>query len=256
MAADASRRRFAGKRILVTAGASGMGRAGVELLAAQGATVCVVDRDADRLAETIAAVEQAGGKAISLTVDLLHDGETKRIVHAAADALGGSIDAAWLHAGIPSPHGIEGLDSAEVLRCMDLNVHGTIATLGELVPYLRKADDAAILLTSSISGLVGSRLSPVYSAAKFGVVGLAKSLAQSLGPDGIRVNAICPGITETPMMHDFMTNDQRANYLLSIPLRRIAQPMEIASAAAWLLSAEASYVTGVALPVDGGFVAG
>lgn len=248
--------RLTGKRILVTAGASGMGRAGAELFAAQGAHVCVADRDAERLADTVAAVTKAGGKATAITVDLLQQEEAKRVVHAAAEALGGGIDAAWLHAGMPSPHGIERLDPAEVMRCMDLNVHSTIATLGELVPYLRQAQGAAILLTASISGLVGSRLSPVYSAAKFGVVGLAKSLAQTLGPDQIRVNAICPGITETPMMHDFMSADHRANYLLSIPLRRIAQPSEMAAAASWLLSGEASYVTGVALAVDGGFVAG
>lgn len=250
-----SKKRLAGKKIVVTAAASGMGRAGAELFVREGATVCVVDYQSDKAHETVNALKAAGGQAFAVVADLFSESESRRIVRDAAAAMGG-LDGVWLHAGMPSPHGIEGLDADAVKRCFDLNVHSTLASVAEAVPFLRKNGSGSILFTASISGLVGSRLSPIYSVAKFGIVGLAKSLAQSLGRENIRVNALCPGITETPMMHDFMGEAARAKYLEVIPLGRIAQPAEMAAPALFLMSDEASYVTGVALPVDGGFTAG
>lgn len=112
-----------------------------------------------------------------------------------------------------------------------------------------------------VSGIVGSRFSPVYSAAKFAVVGLTKSLAQTFAPDKVRVNVVCPGVTDTPMLLEFMSRDRdpvkaaasQAKFLESVPLRRLCRPEEIAHAALWLASDDASYVTGIELLVDGGF---
>ncbi|WP_281081938.1 SDR family NAD(P)-dependent oxidoreductase [Variovorax paradoxus] len=247
--------RLGGKRIVITAGASGMGRAGAELFTRHGATVCVVDYHAENAVKTVAAIEAAGGKASAIVADLTSASESRRIVHEAAQQMGG-IDGFWAHAGMPGPHGIEGLDEEAYRRCMDLNVTSALASIGEAVPFLRKGSNGVVLVTSSTSGLVGSRFSPIYSIAKFGVIGMVKSLAQGLGPEGIRVNALCPGITETPMMGDFMNDSARSKFLESIPLRRIAQSSEMATAALWLMSDEASFVSGIALPVDGGFTAG
>jgi NAD(P)-dependent dehydrogenase (short-subunit alcohol dehydrogenase family) len=248
-------KRMSGKRIVVTAAASGMGRAGAELFAQHGAQVCVVDYNADSAQETVQHIRESGGTAHAIVANLLSKDDSKNIVHDAAEFMGG-IDALWLHAGMPSPHGIEELDEAAVSRCFDLNINSVIASVGAAIPYLRQARSPSIVMTSSISGLVGSRHSPIYSVTKFGIVGLVKSLALTHGKDQIRVNALCPGITETPMMHDFMSDEARAKYVEAIPLGRIAKPLEIAMAALWLLSDDSSYVSGVALPVDGGFTAG
>jgi len=131
------------------------------------------------------------------------------------------------------------------------------------VKHIRKRGGGSVILTASIAGIVGSMLSPLYSAAKFGVVGLGKSLSLRYGPEQIRVNVICPGLTETPMLRSFMgrnaTDDQAAETQQRmtgmIPLGRVAQPEDIANAALFLASDESAYITGLALPVDGGFTA-
>ena len=157
--------------------------------------MCVADYHAERANETVEAIRADGGVAHALMADLTELQAAKQLSHHAAEIMGG-LDHLCATAGMPSPHGLEGIDFEEVERCMNLNVMSTMGTVGEAIGYLREGIAPAIVLTSSISGLVGSRLSPVYSVAKFGVVGLAKSLAQTLGPDGIRVNALCPGIAD------------------------------------------------------------
>ena len=254
MKSDPHPLRLAGKRVIITAGASGMGRAGAELFAEHGATVCVVDYNEAKAAETVEAIRGAGGQAHALVADLSSVAESTRIVRDAAELMGG-IDGLWAHAGAPGPHGVEGLDFEVYERCIALNVTSVIASISEAVPFLARSGKGAILITSSVSGLVGSLHSPVYSVAKFGVVGLAKSLSLSLGAKGIRVNALCPGITDTPMMPDFMSDAARGKLVDLLPLGRIAQPIEMAYPALFLLSNEASYVTGTAMAVDGGFTA-
>lgn len=133
----------------------------------------------------------------------------------------------------------------------------------DAIPLLRKAGgNASILFTASTSGIVGSPLSPIYSLTKGGIVLLMRSLAIKLGPEGIRVNALCPAMIETPMLSQFFGRDAGANiddlkgaFKTNVPLARSAHPSEMATAAAFLASDDASWVTGVALPVDGGFLA-
>lgn len=254
--------RLAGKLAVITAAASGMGKAGVELFLREGAKVVAVDVNADALRQLSEEAKARGQSVETLQADLSQQDVMRSSVHEAAARLGG-IDVMWAHAGIPGPAGIEDLDLAAYNRAMALNVDSAALAAGEVIKHLRKRGGGSLIFTASVSGLVGSMFSPVYSAAKFAVVGLTKSLAQTFAPDKVRVNVICPGLTDTPMAFNFTSRsgdpaEAAANekkLLAAVPLGRLCRPDEIAHAALWLASDDASFVTGVALPVDGGFTA-
>lgn len=254
--------RLEGKLAVITAAGSGMGRAACMLFAREGASVVAVDVADVGLAETVSQVSAEGGRAYGLKADLSDAGECRRAVRESAELLGG-LDILWNHVGSAAPNIIEGLELNDYNLAMSLNLTSCVMMAGEAVPFLKSRGGGAILFTASTSGIVGSPRSPVYSAAKFGVVGLAKSLALRYGPDGIRVNALCPGLTDTPMAFSFTALDGRPETAAriaeatraSIPLRRIATPADVAHAALFLASDEASYITGVALPIDGGATA-
>ena len=253
--------RLKNKRAIVTAGGSGMGRAGCLLFAHEGASVAVVDIDAAAAQRTVDEIKAAGGTAHAVAADLLQAEECHRIVHDGARLLGG-LDILWNHAGMPGPAEVEGLDLVEYEKAMALNVRSGLLSTGAAVKYMREAGGGSILFTASVVGLVGSMMAPVYSGAKFAVVGMAMSLAQRFAADNIRVNALCPGLTDTPMLPKFVNrnndpsvqeeNTRKLN--AAIPMGRLGRPEELAHAALWLLSDDASYVTGIALPVDGGYV--
>jgi len=253
--------RLKNKRAIVTAAGSGMGRAGCILFAREGASVVVVDIDEAGAQGTADAVKAAGGTAHVIVADLLKADECQRIVHDGAKRLGG-LDLLWNHAGMPGPAEVEGVDLEAYDRAMALNVRSGFLSTGAAVKYMREAGGGSILFTASVAGLVGSMMAPVYSGAKFGVVGMAMSLAQRFAADKIRVNALCPGLTDTPMLPQFVNrnndpsvqeeNTRKLN--AAIPMGRPGRPEELAHAALWLLSDDASYVTGIALPVDGGYV--
>jgi NAD(P)-dependent dehydrogenase (short-subunit alcohol dehydrogenase family) len=253
--------RLKNKRAIVTAGGSGMGRAGCLLFAREGAAVVVVDIDEAAARRTVEEIKTAGGTAHAMAADLLQADECHRIVHDGARLLGG-LDILWNHAGAPGPAEVEGLDLVEYDKAMALNVRSGLLSTGAAVKYMREAGGGSILFTASVSGLVGSMMAPVYSGAKFAVVGMAMSLAQRFAADNIRVNALCPGLTDTPMLPKFVNRnndpsvqDENTRKLnAAIPMGRPGRPEELAHAALWLLSDDASYVTGVALPVDGGYV--
>lgn len=254
--------RMTGKRVIVTAGASGMGRAGATLMAREGATVAIVDIAKDRAQQVVDEITAAGGRAHAFAADLSVAAECQRVIDEAAAWMGG-LDGLWSHAGIPGPAAIEGLDLDAYRLAVDLNLTSAILCAGAAAPHMRKAGKGAILFTSSIGGLVGSPHAPVYSAAKFGIVGLTMSLGLRYAPENIRVNAVCPGPIDTPMLPSFFARsddkkDHDENFkklMAAVPMGRLGKPEEIGHAAMWLLSDDASYVTGVALPVDGGYVA-
>jgi len=254
--------RLQGKLAVVTAGASGMGRAGALLFAKEGAKVAIIDVNEAAALEVVAEIKAAGGTAVAIRADLSNAQECRGSVAEAAEKLGG-IDIFWAHAGIPGTDVVEDIDLADFDFSMNLNVRSCYLTVGEAVKHIRKRGGGSVILTASIAGVVGSMLSPLYSAAKFGVVGLGKSLSLRYGPEQIRVNVICPGLTETPMLRSFMgrnaTDDQAAETQQRmtgmIPLGRVAQPQDIANAALFFASDESAYITGLALPVDGGFTA-
>lgn len=253
--------RLKNKRAIVTAAGSGMGRAGCILFAREGASVVVVDIDEAGARGTADAVKAGGGTAHVIVADLLKADECQRIVHDGAKLLGG-LDLLWNHAGMPGPAEVEGIDLDQYEKAMALNVRSGFLSTGAAVKYMREGGGGSILFTASVAGLVGSMMAPVYSGAKFGVVGMAMSLAQRFAADKIRVNALCPGLTDTPMLPKFVNrnndpsvqeeNTRKLN--AAIPMGRPGRPEELAHAALWLLSDDASYVTGIALPVDGGYV--
>lgn len=252
--------RLNGKLAIVTAAASGMGRAGVERFVREGARVAAIDINPQALDALVA--EFGKERVIPVTADLsTPEGATGSIDEAVA-ALGG-LDILWAHAGMPGPGSVENLDLAAYDKAIALNVTSAALGAGRAAPHMRARGGGAIVFTSSISGLVGSMMSPIYSAAKWGVVGLAKSLALALAPDNIRVNVVCPGLADTPMKVGFTGRSgdpaeaaaNEAKIVAAVPMGRLVKAGEVADAVLWMVSDEASFVTGVALPVDGGFTA-
>jgi NAD(P)-dependent dehydrogenase (short-subunit alcohol dehydrogenase family) len=251
---------------IVTAAASGMGRAGALRFAREGASVAVVDLDEAGANAVVQQIVAAGGKAIALAGDLRQDAFARDIVHRTARAFGG-LDFVWNHVGHPGPAAIEGLDWKDFELAMDLNVRSVLVTTEAALPELRARGGGALLYTASTSGLTGSQFSPVYNIAKFGIVGLVHGLAKRYAREKIRVNAVCPGPVDTPMLRVFVARpdsqlppgETPETLVLKrggqVPMGRPAQPEEIANAALFLISDEASYITGVALPVDGGATA-
>lgn len=248
--------RLANKLAVVTAAASGMGRAGVEAFVREGAQVVAVDINEEALLDLASAV---GPAVRPLVADLTDRERCRSFIHEAADLLGG-IDLLWSHAGMAVDGKIEGMSLDEYDRSITLNLTSSVLAASEAIAYMRKRGGGSILFTGSTAGLVGSMASPVYSAEKFAVVGFTKSLAQRFAPDNVRVNVVCPSIADTPMKKGFIgasADPEAFEKVLkaSIPLGRFASAQDVANAALFLLSDEASFITGVALPVDGGFTA-
>jgi NAD(P)-dependent dehydrogenase (short-subunit alcohol dehydrogenase family) len=258
--------RMQGKIGLVTAAGSGMGRAGAIRFAAEGAAVAVVDIDSDAVAAVVSEIETAGGKALGITADLTKDEDSRRIVREAANHFNG-LDFVWNHVGHPGPAAVEDLDMKDFDQAVDLNLRTVFITMETAIPELRARGGGSMLFTASSSGLTGSMFSPIYSMAKFGVVGMVKAMAKRYAQEGIRFNAICPGPIDTPMLRIFVARpDQQSTQGMDkeelvrtrggmAPMGRPGKPEEIANAALFLLSDEASFITGAALPVDGGITA-
>lgn len=250
------------KLAVITAAASGMGRAAVELFSKEGARVAAIDLNEKGLADLKAEMKAKGHDIVTVTADLSTESGARDSLKEGATQLGG-LDILWAHAGIPGPAGIEQVDMAAFHKSMAVNVDAAVIGAGEAIRYMRKRGGGSIIFTASVSGLVGSMWSPLYSVAKFGIVGLTKSLCQTYAPDNVRVNAICPGLTDTPMAFEFTSRKgdpeeaarNKEAMINAVPLRRMARPEDMAQAALWLASDASSYVTGVALPVDGGFTA-
>jgi NAD(P)-dependent dehydrogenase (short-subunit alcohol dehydrogenase family) len=254
-------RRLEGRVAVITAAGSGMGKASAERFAAEGAHVVVSDRDERAAKEVAAGINDSGGSATPNVCDVRDLEQIKALIDGVAEEHG-VLHVLFNHAGIPGGAGMEiALD--EYTRTVEINMRSAFYATSYALPLLRKADGkGSIIFTSSVSGLVGSPFSPLYSMTKGGIVLLMKSLAVKLGPEGIRANAILPAMIETPMLSEFFgrengadIEDLKENYKSGVPLGRVARPEEIASAAAFLASDDASWVTGVALPVDGGFLA-
>ena len=259
--------RLTGKIGIVTAAASGMGRAGALRFAREGAQVAVVDVDAGGVQRVVSEITAAGGTALGIAADLTKDEDSRRIVWDTVSRFKG-LDFVWNHVGHPGPAAVEGIDMSAFDLALDLNLRTVLVTTEAAIPEIRARGGGSLLFTASTSGLQGSAYSPVYSMCKFGVVGFVKSLAVRLAPEKIRVNAVCPGPIDTPMLRVFVARpDQKSTAGMdpedlvrkrahgAVPMGRTGRPEEIANAALFLLSDEASFVTGVALPVDGGVTA-
>lgn len=252
--------RLQGKLVVITGAASGIGRSGSLLFAQHGAHVVAIDRDRGALDDLKHEANAQGSEVDVLEADLSDTDACRHSFTQATSILGG-LDIFWGNAGVVGPAGIEDLDEKAYARTLDLNLTANVVMAGMVVQKMKERGGGSIIFTSSISGLVGSRKSPVYAITKHALVGLVRSLAIAHGQDRIRVNAICPGLTATAMLPHAMGRGvdaeamerNKAAHIASIPIGRVAEALEIAKAALWLASDDASYVTGVALPVDGGF---
>jgi NAD(P)-dependent dehydrogenase (short-subunit alcohol dehydrogenase family) len=245
---------FTGQVALVTGAGSGLGAATAKAFAEAGAAVVLVDRNEGQLEGTTDALRAAGRKAISIVCDVSDEAAAKAAVARTVVEFG-RLDMAYNNAGILGPmcemseETAEGYDATQAV-----NLRGIWTFMKHELIQMKKQGSGAIVNCSSLGGLVGLPGRAAYHASKHGVIGLTKSAALDVAAQGIRVNAICPGCINTPM-GDEIDPAAMKEFLKEQPIGRMGRPEEIAQSVLWLCSPGASFVLGVALPVDGGFVA-
>jgi len=247
--------RFTGKSIIVTGAGSGIGRAAAKLFASEGGQVIVADKT-DGADETAAMIVAAGGVAHAVQIDAGNEDDVIRTIALAVEKFGG-LDVMFANAGISGGMAnIFDTDVALITEVLRVNLIGPYLAIKHAAPKIAARGGGAIVLTASVAGIRSGAGSPAYSASKAGVINLAKVSAQQLSGSNVRVNAICPGLTETGMTKPVFDYAREADKMDKVgrlnPLRRGAQPEELAKVAAFLASDDASYVNGQAIAVDGG----
>ncbi len=253
--------RFAGKVVLITGGNSGIGRATAAAFAREGAAVAIAARNQERSAAVARAIEADGGRAVAVRCDVTDPDDCADAVTTTLATLG-RLDVLFNNAGVifrekTAPETT--LD--EWNTTLAVNTTATFLMSKLAIPHMQTAGGGAIVNNASYFGLVGGRGTAAYSAAKGAVVLLTKAMALDHAAEGIRVNCVCAGSVDTPMLQgemEEMGGERAVRHLFEEkhPLGRIAQPEEIATAVLYLASDDAGFVTGVALPIDGGLTAG
>jgi len=248
---------FEGKVVIVTGAGSGIGRATALAFAREGAKVIVADRTPEKGEETAREIRKKKGSAAFGHCDVSKSADVQNMVKKTIEMYG-RLDCAFNNAGI------EGI-SASTVECaeetweqtIDINLKGVWLCMKHEIPEILKSGGGSIVNCASIAGLVGFPGMPAYVASKHGVLGLTKTAALEYAKKGIRVNAVCPGVIQTPMIDRFTKGDRQAyaQLLQGEPVARIGKPEEIAEAVLWLCSDAASFVTGHPLVADGGWVA-
>lgn len=246
---------FENKVALVTGAGSGMGLTTAQAFAAEGAAVVLADINEAQARATAKQLVDAGHKAIGIRCDVTNEADVRVMVEQAVSTFG-RLDAAFNNAGVNSP-AVETADAsgAEFDRVTAINLKGVWNCMKYELLQMRKQGSGAIVNNSSIGGLIGLPGRAIYHATKHGVLGLTKSAALEYAARGIRINAICPGTIDTPMVAEMLAKEPEAmkEILSNQPNGRLGEPEEIASVVLWLCSPGASFVIGHALAVDGGF---
>lgn len=243
------------KVALVTGAGSGMGQATSLAFAQAGAKVVVVDVNNTSIQKTVAAIKAEGGEALGIRCDVADEAQAAAMVEQAVTTFG-RLDAAYNNAGVQSPIAETADASGEEFdRVMGINLRGIWNCMKYELRQMRDQGSGAIVNCSSLGGLVGIADRGVYHASKHGVLGLTKSAALEYASRNIRINAVCPGIIETPMVADMIANEKEAmdELMKMVPINRLGKAEEIAAAVLWLCSPGASYVVGHALVLDGGY---
>ena len=248
--------RFADKAIVVTGGGGGIGRAACLAFASEGGRLLIADADAAEGERTAALVREAGGNALFQQVDVSSDGQCLHMVETVIERFG-RLDVAFNNAGIGgSGFALADEDEATFDRMIATNLKGVFNCLRHEVPAMLKTGGGTIVNTASVAGLVGNPGLSSYCAAKHGVVGLTRAAALDYIEMGVRINAVCPGATQTRLLEAWFLDPAVESHVMSLhPIGRLAQPEEVARVVLFLASEESSFMVGCAVPVDGGVTA-
>ena len=245
---------FAGKVAFVTGGGTGIGRAAALAFAREGANVVVADVSEEGNQETARMIEDAGTQALALRCDVARAEEVKAALDKTVNGFG-RLDFAFNNAGVEQPvKQAADITEEEWSRIINIDLRGVFLCMKYEIPMMLKQGAGVIVNTSSGAGVKGIAGQAAYCAAKFGLIGLTKAAALDYAKSNIRINAVCPGIIETPMMDRFSggTPEGRARVIAQEPVGRMGKPEEIAAAVVWLCSDAAAFVVGHAMVIDGG----
>ena len=248
--------RFDGETVFITGGGSGIGRETAMRCAEEGADVVVADVDREAVEETTDAIGEAGGKASSYELDVRDADALAEAIDATAEE--GGIDVLVNNAGISHPRSdMEDVDIEVRDRVIDINTKGVWNGCRAAIPHLKDQGSGAIVNTASLAGLIGMPGGAAYSLSKGAVVNFTRAIAAELGSHGVRANAVCPGVVETPLVTDDRDPEEwpdlRDRMAEAYPLGRLGRPEDVANAVRFLASEEAAWITGHALVVDGGY---
>jgi NAD(P)-dependent dehydrogenase (short-subunit alcohol dehydrogenase family) len=247
--------RLEGKVAIVTGAASGIGAATARLFAAEGASVALADINRDRVHAVWQEISDGGGKAIAGVTDVSNEESVEALVRGTVETFG-ALHVMYANAGISGRFDLKTVTGEDFDRVIGVNLRGGLFCAKHAIPHMVDGGGGSVIFTASELALVGSPGAAVYSASKAGLIGMARCLALDFGPHSVRVNCICPGATDTPMLWREEKGDREAieaDLVSRMPMGRVGRADEVARAALYLASDDSSFVTGHALVVDGGW---
>lgn len=240
------------KVAIITGAGSGFGRATAELYAKEGAKIVAVDFNEETVQETVTSIQDNGGEAVAVKADVSMDEDVKNFIQTAVDTYG-KIDILFNNAGIYAPGTVEETDIDDWNHSLDVNITALFLAGKYAMPYLKESK-GNIINTASAGGIIGFPNAISYATTKGAVISFTRAMAVDYAEAGVRINAICPGTGETGMTKDLLEIDEiYEGFISPIPMKRLGKPNDIANAALFLGSDQASYITGHALPIDGGW---